>query len=403
MKWSWVILAALLITGPAISYFKYERSIQPANASGQLYAVVDETLWRHARPDLEDVRLFAAQKEIPYALTIEAGGSATEQKPLRLLQPGTVGGKTQFLLDMAGTQEYDRVQLKLTTKNFVAHVIVQGQDDPHGRQWVTLGTTTLYDLTEEKLGHNSTLQIPLSTYKYLRGTVDGVVKPSELESAIAGATRAEKAIWRDVTVSSAREQKERQTVLTFEVPTNVPVERVEFTIDPSQPNFRRSVEIRDSKEQVLGLGEISRVHMQRNGQKIDVEEASLPIRLPGPGGTYRVLIHNGDDVSLRITDAHLQQYERRIYFDADEGGPMQLYYGDEKLNAPIYDYRKFLQKDANAGRLSLGAELMNAAYTGRPDDRPWSERHTAVLWAAIIAAVLLLGGLAFRSLKSATT
>lgn len=403
MKWGWAILAAVLITGPALSYFKYTRPIQTANASGQHYAVVDETVWRHASADLDDVRVYAGEKEIPYALTIEVGDSGSEQKPLRLLQPGTVGGKTKFLLDMAAVQEYDRVQLKLTTQNFVAHATVEGQDDPHGRQWVTLGTTTLYDLTEEKLGHNSTLQIPLSAYKYLRVTVDGVVKPSELESATAGATRAEKAIWRDVTVSSAREQKERQTVLTFEVSTNVPVERVEFTIDPSQPNFRRSVEIRDSKEQVLGLGEISRVHMQRNGQKIDVEEASLLIRLPGPGGTYRVLIHNGDDVPLRITDARLQQYERRIYFDSDAGGPMQLYYGDEKLNAPIYDYRQLFQKDANASQLSLGAELMNPAYIGRPDDRPWSERHPAVLWAAILAAVLLLGGLAFRSLKSATT
>ena len=403
MKLSWMILAAVLIASPAIAYFKYERSIQPASAGGQHYAVVDETVWRHARPDLDDVRLYTAEKEIAYALTIEAGGSATEQKPLRLLQPGTIGGKTQFLLDMTGTQEYDRVQLTLKTQNFVAHATVEGQDDPHGKQWVTLGTTTLYDLSEEKLGHNSTLQIPLSAYKYLRVTMDGVVKPVELENVTAGATRAEKAVWHDVVVSSAREQKGRETVFAFEVPPNVPVDRVEFTIGPTRANFRRRVEIQDGKGQVLGLGELSRIHMQRNGQKIDMEETSLPFRLPGPGRTYRVLIHNGDDLPLEIVDVRLQQYERRIYFDVDAGVPMKIYYGDEKLNAPIYDYRKLFQKDASASQMPLGAEMLNAGYTGRPDERPWSERHPSVLWAAIIAAVLLLGGLAFRSLKSATT
>jgi hypothetical protein len=51
----------------------------------------------------------------------------------------------------------------------------------------------------------------------------------------------------------------------------------------------------------------------------------------------------------------------------------------------------------------LGAEEANAAYTGRPDDRPWSERHAAVLWVAIIMAVLILGGIALRSMKTATT
>ena len=43
--------------------------------------------------------------------------------------------------------------------NRLAHALIEGQDDPHGKQWATLGTTTLYDLTDERLGHNSTLQI----------------------------------------------------------------------------------------------------------------------------------------------------------------------------------------------------------------------------------------------------
>jgi hypothetical protein len=51
----------------------------------------------------------------------------------------------------------------------------------------------------------------------------------------------------------------------------------------------------------------------------------------------------------------------------------------------------------------LGPEVSNPAYTGRPDDRPWSERHPIVLWIAIIAAVVVLGGLALRSMRAATT
>jgi len=53
--------------------------------------------------------------------------------------------------------------------------------------------------------------------------------------------------------------------------------------------------------------------------------------------------------------------------------------------------------------VQLGAEEGNAGYTGRPDDRPWSERHPAVLWTAILAAVAILGGIAVRSIKSAAT
>ncbi len=402
MKLSGGFLAVALVATPAIFYFKYERQLQTANSSGQHYAVVDETLWRHARPDLNDLRLFAAGNEIPYALAVEMGNLETEQRMLRILQPGTVGGKTQFLLDMTDAPEYDRVQLNLETKNFIAHALVEGQDDPHGKQWATLGTTTLYDLTDEKLGHNSTLQLPLSAYRFLRVTVDATVKPAEVEAATAGATRAEKAQWREVRGNSAGQQKGKETVFTFVLPDNAPVERVSFSIAEDQPNFRRSVEILGERDQEIGGGEISRIHMQRSGQKIDVEKTAIPLRTAGPGELL-VLIHNGDDIPLKIVDVRLQQYERRIYFDVEAGVAAQLYYGDPKLGAPVYDYRKLFQKDSSASQLQFDPEILNAGYSGRPDERPWSERHPAVLWVAIIAAVLLLGGLAFRSLKSVTS
>src|SRR5216683_5980885 len=198
MRTTWVLLAVVLVTSPAIAYFKYERQIGTASASGQHYAVVDETVWQHALPNLDDLRLFAAGKEIPYARRTMWGSRETEQKPIRLLQPGTLGGKTQFLLDMAGVSEYDRITLTLSTKNYVAHARVEGQDDSHGRQWANLGTSTLFDLSDEKLGHNSTLQIPVSTYKYLRVTVDGLVKPSDVQRVTAGIERAQEAVWRDL-------------------------------------------------------------------------------------------------------------------------------------------------------------------------------------------------------------
>jgi hypothetical protein len=69
----------------------------------------------------------------------------------------------------------------------------------------------------------------------------------------------------------------------------------------------------------------------------------------------------------------------------------------------VYDYTKLFQADANAGQVQMGAEEVNAVYSGRPDDRPWSERHPAVLWGAILAAVALLGGIAVRSIKTATS
>jgi hypothetical protein len=399
---TWALLAVLLATSPAISYFKYQRQMGAASATGQHYAVVDEAVWQHALPNLDDLRLYAAGQEIPYARRTMWGSLKAEQKTVRLLQPGTVGGKTQFLLEMAGVPEYDRITLAVGTKNYVAHARVDGQDDSHGKQWANLGTTTLFDLSEEKLGRNSTLQIPVSTYKYLRVTIDGLVKPSDIRGATAGIERAQEAVWRDLASEPKQTQEGKDTILTFAVPENVPVERVMLAIDPAQSNFQREMEMQAGNDSAAGAGEISRIHMQRNGQRIDVDETWLTLRTAGHG-ELRAVIHNGDDVPLRITRARLQQYERRIYFDSDAGASLGLYYGDDKLNAPVYDYAKLFQADASAAQLRLGAEEANARYSGRPDDRPWSERHPAVLWAAILATVAILGGIAVRSIKGAAS
>jgi len=399
---TWGFLAVFLATTPAISYFKYERQIVAASASGQHYVVVDETVWQHALPNLDDLRLYAAGKEIPCARRTMRGTKETEQKTVRVLQPGTVGGKTQFLLDMLGVFEYDRITLTLSNKNYVAHARIEGQDDPHGPQWANLGTTTLFDLSDERLGHNSTLQIPVSTYKYLRVTVDGLVKPSDVQSATAGIERAQEAVWRTLGSEPKQSQEDKDTVLTFAVPENVPVERVMFAVDPAQGNFQREMEMQSGKGLTNKAGEISRIHMQRNGGKIDVDQTWLTLSAT-TDGQLRAIIHNGDDAPLRITRARLQQYERRIYFDSDAGASLGLYYGDQELEAPVYDYSKLFQSDVNAQQVQISAEEANSSYTGRPDERPWSERHPEVLWGAILAAVAILGGIAVRSIKTATS
>jgi hypothetical protein len=185
------------------------------------------------------------------------------------------------------------------------------------------------------------------------------------------------------------------------VPAHVPVDWVVLEIDPDQPNFRRDVEIQDGTGLAIGSGEINRIHMVRAGRKVDSEEHRVNV-YNGRQGALKVVVHNGDDRPLKISGARLKQYQRRIYFNNAGSSGLTLYYGDEKLESPLYDYARLFQQEKTAGAAQLGPETENNAYTGRPDERPWSERHPAVLWTAIVAAVLVLGALALRSMKTAT-
>ena len=399
MRIAFKVLALLVFANASISYFKYSREVK-GGGDHQQYMVVDETVWEHARPDLADLRLYAGQTEVPYALSVERGSSETERKEVRVLQPGTIGGKTQFFLDMGALTEYDHVELELSARNFVAKVQIDGQDNLHGARWATLRNSIVYDLSEDNLGGNTMLRLPLTRYKYLRVIIDGPVKPSDVKGAWAEVREEEKQVWRRVPADPRQEFQGKDSVFMFFVPANVPVERLDFEIDPAQPNFRREVEVRSDKNGRLESGEISRVHMVRHGQKIDFEQSSLDLNW-SDGGTIKVIIHNGDDPPLKITGTRLEQHQRRIYFNSSSAP--QLYYGDERLDSPIYDYAKLFQKDPQATLVTLGPEQSNSAYTGRPDERPWSEKHPAVLWVAIVAAVVVLGAMALRSMRQQST
>ena len=91
--------------------------------------------------------------------------------------------------------------------------------------------------------------------------------------------------------------------------------------------------------------------------------------------------------------------ERDLCFDAEGSGQYTLAYGDSALQAPRYDYATLFRPQANAARLALGAQVVNAAWQPRPDDRPLTERYPALLWSALVLVVVLLGVIALRSVK----
>src|SRR5438105_1864410 len=314
------LLAVVFFAGSEIIHFKYQRPVQ-LSLGEQHYIAVDEDTWNHARRDLGDLRLYASGTEIPYALVVEHGSSELNRRKLRVLQQSLVAGKTCFLIDMSGVPEYQRITLQIATrdfKDFIGHAIVEGSDDRHAKRWAWLGDNIVYDLSREHGGSSSVLRLPRTTYRYLRVTIDGPVKPDDVRGATADLGEERPAVWRDVSSTviqqGSQQEKGKDTILTFQLSGGLPLERVRFAVDPAQANFRREVEVRNDKDAWLGSGEITRVHMVRDGHKIDSECDGVAFSEHGEK-TITVIIHNGDDPPLRLTGIHLQQLERRIYFD----------------------------------------------------------------------------------------
>jgi hypothetical protein len=147
-----------------------------------------------------------------------------------------------------------------------------------------------------------------------------------------------------------------------------------------------------------------RVHKIDNGRRIDEERLAIdaPFTDFSTPAKWTVTIENGDDVPLKLASVRLEMLARSLCFEADASGSYTLYYGDPALEAPHYDYAQLFTAQTNASQIEAGPEALNPAYQPRPDDRPFTERHPALLWVALGAVIVLLGAIALRTAKRST-
>jgi len=395
-----LIAALAAVHEPSISYFTNVRDIHTVQTSPQNYVVLDEEIWTRSRPDLADLRIYDGDFQVQYALSEQRGGTSTYEEPARMLNLGSVAGHTEFDLDLGQTPEYDRIRLQLDAKDFVVTASVAGSNETSSKMVAQLPSSTLYDFTREDLGSNAVLKIPPSSFRYLHVKLGAGIAPAQVKGALVYNLQETKAVWTSVGSCGAPSQVGRTTVIMCNSSAKVPVDRVRFHVDPKQVNFRRAVMFSDANDNHYGMGsDITRVKINRAGTAVISEELDVPVGGQS-SGPLKVTVDNGDNPPLAFSAVELLSLERRVYFDAQGKSSLKLYYGDDKLEAPVYDYARFFKPDQAAAKAELGSGAHNEAYTGRPDERPWSERHKAVLWVAMILAVIVLAVLAIRGLKA---
>ncbi|HET7891427.1 MAG TPA: hypothetical protein VFL34_07880 [Candidatus Sulfotelmatobacter sp.] len=392
---------------PAIPYFTNVREVRTAQPQRQNFFVVDAELWARSRSDLGDLRLYDGESPVQYQLSEQRDGTSSEEVDAKILNLGSVSGHTEFDLDTQGLAEYDRIRLRLDAHDFVVTASVSGGGAPGKAAEVELTPTTLYDFTKEQLGSNWQLKLPPSSFRYLHVRLSGGILPQQVKGASIANLREQQASWIKAGSCAAPQAKQRTTEIACEILPKVPLNLIQLQVEPAQVNFRRIVSMEDARSIRVASGEISRVRVNRAGTLVTHEDLAVKVNSfnvadlnTGGSGHVVLTIDNADNPPLNILAAEPLSLERRVYFDPQGKSMLQLYYGDDKLSAPVYDYAHFFHLDLSSTEAQLGPGGHNPQYTGRPDDRPWSERHTSILWGAMILAVLALSVLALRGLRT---
>ncbi len=412
---AFLVLFAATATSPEIRYFRYTRPLEnmPQQAA-QTCVSLDAGLFAHAAPGLADVRLYGNRRETPYLIQASSPATTANAQSVEPLNLGLRGGVTVFDAAMP-TGSFSDLSLGVTGHDFIAFVTVTGSQQQTGPA-TKVGSFTIFDLTRQKLGRSTVLHLPRSDFRYLHFRIAGPFRPEDIEGlAVEQGSGSEPASFITIAQSTRVTQKGRSSIIEFTVPAHVPVERIQFVPGTTPANFSRDVlvEVRpvrqagasDSAEPpppVTSRGNLLRVHTVQDDHHIDQEQLAIePQRTSFDAPSlWTVTIDNGDDAPLVPSSVRLQMIERSLCFEASRG-PYALYYGDPTLSAPRYDLGQFLVIHLKqAARATTAPEQPNPEYQPRPDTRPFTEKHPALLWIALGLVVLLLGAIALRTAKT---
>ncbi|MGA9672227.1 MAG: DUF3999 family protein [Terracidiphilus sp.] len=409
------LLLAVAAASPEIQYFRYERPLQnlPQNG-GQSCLVLDAGIFNHAAPGLADLRLYRDGTETPYVIRTAAAEQGA-QKVISLLNLGVQGGETVFDAELP-EGKYNDLDLTVTGQDFIATVVVSGSRAQDGSPATKLGSYTIFDLKRQRLGRSTVLHLPESDFRYLHFRVAGPLRSDNFTGLSVERLPASQPKYETVAETSRFTQKGHDSIFEFTVPAQVPVDRIVFVPEAEPRLFSRDVNLSVAQISpaptaeseaagppipVTSSGNLLRIHSVQNGRRIDEERLTIDAPsedFPKPA-KWTVTIENGDDAPLKMQSVRLEMLERNLCFEAAANAHYKLYYGDAALSTPRYDYAALFAPQADAAKIGADAEQTNPTFQPRPDQRPFTEKHPWLLWAALIAVIAVLGLIALRTAK----
>ncbi len=410
-----VVLAARAVQ-PA---FHYERPVELASAPAtETCVVLPPELLAHAAPQLQDLRVIGGSREVAYLARISTDAGAEVARPEQILNLGQQNGAVSFDVEMTEPR-YSRVLLRMGRSHFSVLVHVTGTQRP-GERGVSFPAIGYSSNADESEPQQRLISLPESNFRYLHFEIQTLalepVTPQDIAGVDVLVAKAEPARYVQVGDAGAPVEKPHQTIYEFVVPQNVPLDRLTFTSDDVDAIFSRSADLErypaqsaearqvdEARTEVPRQSEgvsFSQAPPQKGKQATGVGSIELALGAVRYASTIRLTIQNGDDAPLALHAITLQMRERQVCFLRKPGTSYILRYGDPALGGPEYDLSPLQAALANASLSALGPERTLTPETNR--GVPFTERHPALLWVALILVVGSLGFVALRSARKET-
>jgi len=390
--------------------WQFSRPIQIAPTAEAHFAraTLPPEVYSHAQESLSDIRVVDdAGNEVPYVLHAQRGERKREWRGTQLSDLGFIPGRyTEVIADTGqGAALHNTLELQTDQKDFFAWMEVATSNDR--KTWrIVRERAPVYRFEKDRLNGNQTVTYPPTRARWLRARIQDTEKLFPVIGCRVAQEVVEEAerVPLPMAPVSDTQAPRGEDRWQMDLNNNLPVSAVRFAT--TQEEFHRPVRISMNVDgrtwRDVGQGEIYRYRLSATeSAETPRQRESLLVEFSEARGRYwKISVLNRNDATLAGLRLELMTTPRRLIFRQEPGRSYRVLYGNSRIAAPQYDLSRVIRREElkAATIASIGNEEKNPRYAS---PEPWSERHPFILWTALGITVLVLAGLAIRSLKSA--
>lgn len=379
--------------------WQFRRSLVATEAQQVSEVTLDRAVYAGAQVGLSDLRVIREGAEVPFVIeTLTGSAEERELRPEILDRSVVPGAGLQLTLDVGRAVKHNRLRISTNEVDFRIKVGIEISED--GRRWaLARADGYVFDFSQGDR-HVSVLSVdyPVSTRRFVRATFFGWQRTDAVAGAWLTNWQERPPRWQTIaTVEPARTEDQRASLLVFDLGADR-LPRSRLRLETGAAPFYRACDIESSPDR-KDWRYVAGAVLYRFA-----DEESPTLEFAEQHDRYlRLRIFNGDDRPVPVRSVTFEAVERRVKFLPAAAGEYWLYYGNPEAKPPTYDLGTVLARRSPAPEVLLAAasEQRNPAYRPPPPPlKPWSERHPEVLYGTLAAAILGMGYVTVRLLRS---
>jgi len=380
-----------------LSSYEYKQELK--GVSNEWHTVtLPYQVFSNTNDNLSDIRVYGVTEndtlEAPYILKLASEKNSKNETAFRLLNTASDKEGFYFTYEIPTAEPINRINLQFTQSNYNWHVVLEGSQTQN-KWFKILDDYRILSIKNKQTNYTfSTLNFPLSKYKYYRLRVKSEVRP-ELKRATISLDESINASYNTYPTTFMNiSQKGKKTVVDIDLNQRLPVSYLKLNILDKVDYYRPMTlqYISDSITTEKGTKYVFNTLYSGTLSSLDTTGVKFKSTL---AQKLRVTVQNNDNQALQIESATAKGYAHELLVRFDNMANYYLAYGNKNAQRPKYDIQQITSAiPKNASVVNLG-EIVEIAKIQKPSKQPLF-KNKAWLWLVMGVIIVVLGWFTLR-------